>query len=195
MQAFTNQNFNIDMKALLSFKDVSPKTQLHLRNVYANLMTCTVICAVGMYLNAATIMQGFIFTFCALIGMGFMTYKVSNRQEDENTRIGYLWAIAFCMGFLVGPVMHHLAEVQPMILVQAVSYTSLVFGSFSAVAAFSKRRSYLFLGGIISTIMSCLFWYRMMGWLFGWAGVGGQFGLVYLMTGLFTACLYVIYDT
>jgi len=83
-----------------------------------------------------------------------------------------------------------------MILVQAVSYTAIVFGSFTAIALFSKRRSYLFLGGIISSLVSCMFWYRTICWLFGHSryGMDGE-SLVYMMVGLFVACLYIIYDT
>ena len=109
--------------------------------------------------------------------------------------MGYLWALAFGMGYLVGPVMHHLAEFEPQILVQAVSYTAIVFGSFTAVSVFSKRRSYLFLGGIISSMVSCMFWYRTLSWLFGYANYSSEFGLMYTMIGLFVACLYIIYDT
>lgn len=180
---------------MFTFKDVSPKTQLHLRNVYGNLGVCTFICALGMWMNAFTILSGFMWAIASMIAMGYLMYKVSNVYEDEKTRLGYLWALSFFMGFLVGPVMHHLAEFEPMILVQAVSYTAIIFGSFSAIAAFSKRRSYLFLGGIISSLLSCLFWYSTLAWLFGWSRVGGEFGMIYLMVGLFVACIYIIYDT
>ena len=183
------------MKAMFEMKDISPKTQLHLRNVYANLMTCTAVCALGMYLNAYTIISGFLMSMASMIVMAYAMYKVTNIYENENTRMGYLWALAFGMGFLVGPVMHHLAEFEPMILVQAVSYTSIVFGSFTAIAMFSKRRSYLFLGGIISSMVSCMFWYRTLSWLFGYAKYSSEFGMIYMMSGLFIACLYIIYDT
>ena len=184
-----------DLKTLFKMEDVSEKTQAHLKKVYGNVMVCTGICALGMYMNAATIFSGFMFQVMAIIAMGFAVYKVSNRYEPEQTRIGYLWALSFSLGYLVGPVMHHLAEFEPMILVQAVSYTSIIFGSFTAIALFSKRRSYLFLGGIISSIMSCLFWYRMLSWLFGYSKYGYSFPMVYLMGSLFVACLYIIYDT
>jgi len=99
------------------------------------------------------------------------------------------------MGYLVGPVMHHLAEFEPQILYSAVGITVVIFGSFTGIALFTKRRSMLFLGGIISSIVSAMFWYRMVSWMFG-----SRFGMSYdsmgyLMTGLFVACLYVIYDT
>ena len=109
--------------------------------------------------------------------------------------MGYLWALSFSMGFLVGPVMHQLAEFEPMILIQAVSYTSIIFGSFSAIALFSRRRSYLFLGGIISSLVSSLMWYRIISWMFGSKYGFNAESIVYMMVGLFIACLYIIYDT
>lgn len=64
--------------------------------------------------------------------------------------------------------------------------------SFTALAMFSTRRSYLFLGAIIVTLMQALALYRLFSWLFGY---NSGFSLAYLMVGLFTACLYIIYDT
>ena len=113
--------------AMFKMQDISPKTQLHLRNVYSNLAACTGVCALGMYMNAATFLSGFMWTFASMILMGYCMYKITNHQEHEQTRIGYLWALSFFMGFLVGPVIHHLAEFEPMILVQAVSYTTIMF--------------------------------------------------------------------
>ena len=99
------------------------------------------------------------------------------------------------LGFLVGPAIHMIAEVEPIILIQAVSYTAIIFGSFTAIAMFSKRRSYLFLGGIISSIMTCMFWYRSLSWLLGYSYSYNTMNMVYMMIGLFTACLYIIFDT
>ena len=71
-----------------------------------------------------------------------------------------------------------------------------MFGSFTAVALFSKRRSWVFLGGIISTLLSCMFWYRTICWLFGYSRYGlDEISMAYLVLGLFVACMYVIYDT
>merc|ERR1712086_940704 len=160
---FFQDNSNIDrIGALFKFKDVSDKTQTHLKNVYGNLFLCTGVCALGMYLNAFTVLQGFLWTVGIMIGIGYLTFQI--------------------------------AEVSPEILIQAISYTCIMFGSFSAMALFSKRRSYLFLGGIISSTLSCLFWYSTLQWMFGYR-MGGEFGMIYLMVGLFVACIYVIYDT
>jgi hypothetical protein len=66
------------------------------------------------------------------------------------------------------------------------------FGSFSAVSLFSKRRSFLFLGSIIMTMMQVIMFYQLIGWLFS---SGSMFGIGYLMCGLFIACLWIIFDT
>ena len=100
--------------------------------------------------------------------------------------------MAFSMGFLVGPGINHFAEVKPELLTQAAMYSTTAFGSFSAVSLFSQRRSYLFLGGIIMTMVQCMMMYRLVGWLFGAAS---GFSLGYLMCGLFVTCLWVIFDT
>lgn len=95
------------------------------------------------------------------------------------------------MGFISGPGINMVAEVAPELLIQAALYSAGAFGSFSAVSLFSKRRSYLFLGGILMTMMQVMFFYQLIGWMFG----GNMFGLGYLMCGLFMACLWIIFDT
>jgi len=57
MEYFSSNQPRIDrMKAMFELKDISPKTQSHLSKVYGNVMFCAVVCALGMYLNAYTIL-------------------------------------------------------------------------------------------------------------------------------------------
>ena len=118
-------------------------------------------------------------------------YGVKNPNNSENTQIMYLLACAFSMGFLVGPGINQFAEVKPELLTQAALYSTTAFGGFSAVSLFSQRRSYLFLGGILMTMMQVMCLYRLVGWLMG----GNMFGLGYMMIALFMACLWIIFDT
>jgi FtsH-binding integral membrane protein len=96
------------------------------------------------------------------------------------------------MGFLVGPALHIIMEFEPQILVQALLYTSAAFTSFSLISLMSKRRSFLFLGGIIASLIQGMIIYRLVSWIFGYQAFSN---LAYLMFGLLTACLYIIYDT
>merc|ERR1712178_169015 len=100
-----------------------------------------------------------------MMGMGYLMYQVSSSYKPENERMGYMWALAFCLGFLVGPAMHQIVELDPSIIMNAVFITGVMFASFTAVSLYSKRRSYLFLGGIISSLISAMFMYRLFSWI------------------------------
>eukprot|EP00355_Strombidium_rassoulzadegani_P001534 CAMPEP_0168614440 /NCGR_PEP_ID=MMETSP0449_2-20121227/3976_1 /TAXON_ID=1082188 /ORGANISM="Strombidium rassoulzadegani, Strain ras09" /LENGTH=179 /DNA_ID=CAMNT_0008655121 /DNA_START=231 /DNA_END=770 /DNA_ORIENTATION=- len=128
-----------------------------------------------------------------MAAMMYLVCKVSDSYAPEATRNNYLYALSFFMGYMVGPAMHQIMFFYPEVLPQAVGYTSVVFACFSGIALFSKRRSYLFLGGVISSIMMSMMVYRLTSWLFGTGGA--SFGMGYMMVGLFVECLYVIYDT
>lgn len=171
--------------------DISPKTQAHLTKVYTTLLACVLVCATGMWINASFFLNGFLVSILSIILSVYLIIQVSNRTNSETSRLYYLAGLAFQLGFLAGPGIHYLAEFQPKLLITALLYTSMAFVSFSALSMFSKRRSYLFLGGIIMTLMQCMMLYRLIGWLTGY----GSFGITYLMFGLFIACLYIIYDT
>jgi FtsH-binding integral membrane protein len=145
-----------------------------------------------MYTNELFIVQGFMMHIVS-IGISFflICQMMDSARNSEGTRMLYLAALAFQMGFLVGPAIHMLAEFEPGLLGQAVLYTATAFIGFSAVSLLSKRRAYLFLGSVIVTLVQGMLLYRLFNWLFG----SGQIGLGYLMVGLFVECLYVIYDT
>lgn len=144
-----------------------------------------------MYLNSAFIVSGFFLQIASMILSIYLVFQVLNRNKTEDHRSLCLGALAFQLGFLVGPVIHHLAEFEPQILIQALVYTGVAFTSFSVISLFSKRRSFLYLGGLIMTIVNVMIFYRLIGWLLGYSA----FNMAYLMVGMFVACLYIIYDT
>lgn len=103
----------------------------------------------------------------------------------------FMLGLAFAMGFIAGPGIHMVAELQPELLMQAVLYTAGAFGSFSAVSLFSERRSFLFLGGIIASLTTGMAIYALCSMFMSSAA----FGIGWLMCGLFVTCLYIIFDT
>ena len=156
-------------------------------------MMCALVCAAGMWINAHTVLSGFFVSLLVMAGMGYMSYKISMPHASEGERMGYMWALAFSMGYLVGPGMHAIANINPEIITTAVAITGVMFASFSAISIFSKRRSFLFLGSLITSIVSCMLIYRFMSWITGYGSSIESLG--YLMVSLFVACMYVIYDT
>ena len=125
-----------------------------------------------------------------MVAFAYCAFQVRNPRNSENVQILYMLGIAFAMGFMAGPGINAFAQVKPELLLQAVLYATGAFGSFSAVSLFSQRRSFLFLGGIIASMMSAMLFYSLIGWL-----MGSAFGLGYLMCGLFITCLWIIFDT
>lgn len=54
-------------------------------------------------------------------------------------------------GFSLGPLINLVLRVDPAILVTALLATTTVFVCFAGTALFAKRRSYLYLGGVLSS--------------------------------------------
>ena len=67
----------------------------------------------------------------------------------------------------------------------------MAFASFSLVSLKSKRRSQLYLGSVIVTLIQAMVLYRLFGWLFGFH----TFNFGYMLCSLFVTCLFIIYDT
>jgi FtsH-binding integral membrane protein len=144
-----------------------------------------------MKANATFIVSGFFLHLASIILSVYLIYQVANKRNSEDMRMLYLAGLAFQLGFLIGPAIHMIYAFHPEILTQAVLYTATAFTSFSLISVFSKRRSMLFVGSIIVTLVQGLLLYRLFGWLLGYS----YMNMVYLMVGLLTACLFVIYDT
>jgi FtsH-binding integral membrane protein len=180
-----------NLGALFKMGDISEKTRQHLVRVYSTLMTSTGACAGGMVLNSGFLFGGGLVGILSFVLMCYLMYQVHNRNNSEDHRILFLVGLAFFMGLTAGPAIHMTATLSPEILIQAIIYTFVAFGSFSGIALFSQRRSMLFLGGIISTMMSTLFVYSLMGMVFGANPLGGA----YVFISLFMTCLWIIFDT
>ena len=159
--------------------------------VYTLLMVCCMVCAFGMWLNTAHIISGFFMNLISFALSIYLVFQISNRSNTEEMRMFYLGGLAFQMGYLVGPFMNVLVEVEPMIVVQALVYTGAAFTSFSLISLCSKRRSYLFLGAIITTVVQVMILNSLIRWITGY----GFSGMPYLLVGLFLSCMYIIYDT
>lgn len=181
----------LNLKAILNFSDISDATQKHLTQVYTLLLVCTMVCALGMYVNKTLIVSGF---FMDVVAYGLMIYlmiQVLNRKKSQEWRMGCLAGVAFQLGCMIGPAIHMIMGFYTDIILQAVLYTATTFNGFTLISLYSKRRSFLFLGGIAASLLQALVMYRLFGWLFGWTTIN----MTYVMSALFVDCLYIIYDT
>lgn len=143
-------------ESVLKMTNLSIPVQRHLQNVYLQLGVMLATSAAG----AVTFLNGWFgasqWTFLAglacLAGFSFL----QPTKENELKRKMLLLAFSFIEGLCVGPLVEATLYINPTIVPMALISTALVFLSFSASAIFSARRSYIYLGGILSSAVTVL---------------------------------------
>ena len=89
------QGLGARLKTVFSMSDISQKTQEHLTRVYTLLLTCTIVCALGMYVNQTFIVSGFFMNLASIALSIYFIFQVANRQNTDEWRKGCLAGLAF----------------------------------------------------------------------------------------------------
>lgn len=106
-------------------------------------------------------------------------------------RHGALFTSGFGQGWLASPLINYAARVDPNSVLLTLVMTVLIFGSFTASAFFSPRRQYLYLGGLLGSLLLVLMGGGLINSFLGSAAVDTS--LLYLGLGVFA--FYILYDT
>lgn len=128
----------------------------HLSKVYMVLASTTAATAVG----SITQMQGsFDLGMLAAIAslilvLGLHFYR--DNGKNYYTRLGMLYAFGFCSGQTLGPLLGYIASINPAIIVTALTGTFLTFTSLSIAALLAEQGKYLFLGGVLVSVINCM---------------------------------------
>eukprot|EP00899_Mesostigma_viride_P006199 jgi/Mesvir1/15580/Mv03199-RA.1 len=194
MEAF-GQRFatagSINLKVLSNWRDITVDVQRHLQLVYLTLCGAILSCAVGAYAHLLWNLGGtlsLLATLGCMIWLGVTPDTPPNKQQ----RMGLLLGAAFFNGASIGPLIAAVAMIDPRIIVTAFLGTCVVFACFSGAALFSRRRSFLYLGGMLSSAISLFMMMRFASLIFG--GAVAVFNAE-LYLGLLVFCGYVLYDT
>ena len=163
----------------------SPRAQQYLIRVYANLAVTTAMASVAVILYMRDMIPEM-----GSIGMAGsvllpLAISLSRGMLSDRIRLGMLWSEGFLVGWGIGPLTQMLFDLDGELLIMAVIGTFIAFVSFSGAALFSQRRSYLYLGGLLSAASLILLITSFFPSMFN----------VNLYLGLFTFCFYIIYDT
>eukprot|EP01108_Squamamoeba_japonica_P002153 TRINITY_DN200_c0_g3_i2.p1 TRINITY_DN200_c0_g3~~TRINITY_DN200_c0_g3_i2.p1 ORF type:complete len:249 (-),score=119.78 TRINITY_DN200_c0_g3_i2:60-806(-) len=145
----------MDWSTIGKTSDLPEATKKHMAKVYVSLVATVISAAAGAALYMSTGIGGLlgqIGMFVALFAFSAMPPVISA------ARFGMLLAFGALQGMALGPLIEQVAFIDPSIVTSAFLGASLVFGSFSAAAMFAKRRSYLYLGGVLGSALSLLFW-------------------------------------
>ncbi|KAE9596750.1 hypothetical protein Lal_00007683 [Lupinus albus] len=192
MDAFTSyfdssNRWNYD--TLKNFRQISPVVQNHLKQVYFTLCCAVVAAAVGAYLHVLWNIGGFLTTVGCV---GSMIWLLSTSPHEEQKRVSLLMASSLFEGASIGPLIDMAIQIDPSLIFSAFVATSLVFACFSGAALVAKRREYLYLGGLVSSGLSVLFWLHFASSIFGGSIALFKFELYF---GLLVFTGYIIVDT
>lgn len=175
--------------SLKNFRQISPSVQKHLKLVYVTVCSALVASAAGVYLHILFNVGGIMTMLACFVGIIF----VMNTPPFENRkRLGYLMATAVLEGASIGPLFEVILDFDPRILVTGFVGTSLAFACFSGAAIVAKRREFLYLGGLLSSGLSILFWLRFASSMFGANASIFNFELYF---GLLIFLGYIVFDT
>lgn len=130
--------------------------------VYACLTATTLAAAAGAALYLFGIFEAGLLGALGSVGIAiYLTFA----QDDPKTfyaRLGALLGFGLLSGNSIGPLLDIVISIDPQILVTALVGTSVVFVSLSASALFAQRGSYLFLGGILMSVLSTMALFGLM---------------------------------
>lgn len=140
--------------ALLKANDISAPVQRHLAKVYALLAYGTVVCAAGA---ATGIWAGHpLGVGAVLLTIGSLLW-LSFAREKQGQRAVAFSSLSFFQGMGISALVDMALQMDQGIVLTAVLCTSVMFLSFSGFALLSKRRSLLYLGGLLATALNILF--------------------------------------
>ena len=154
------------------------------------LVFCTVMAAVGAIVNAY-IGFGGLFGLLGALGILFYLQVDSAKHEFSWRRIGFLGMFGFLKGTCLGPLILVALRLDAKVLITALLGSVMIFVCFTLASLVSKRRSYIFLGGILSTVASISLLLNLMN-AFLWSE---SLYDTQLFLGLVMFSGYVIFDT
>ena len=183
-----------NFQKLFEFSEITPRVKEHLNQVYGTLsIACLTAAATCMYTPVALVnsMVFLIFSIIATIGL-VITMMSKKGNRDHGTKFVCFLAIAAIDGASLKPLIMLAEEIDPIIVVNALVYTAVIFGSFTLASLMTKRRSMLFLGGFLSSILLGMTFGIFFSWIMG---VSIITYMAYNVIMLIVFSFYVIYDT
>lgn len=168
-----------------------PEVRYHLAKVYTCLGATIGCSAFGSYLHLAGYLEvgllAILASFALVLGLHFM----QDDQKTFHTRLAMLLGFGFCSGQSLGPLMQHIIIVNPAIIVTALTGTVVVFLTLTAAALLAERGRYIFLGGLLVSILNTMALLSILN--FFMQSIFIQQTHLYVGLGVMSA--FILYDT
>eukprot|EP00270_Netrium_digitus_P005551 TRINITY_DN173_c0_g1_i1.p1 TRINITY_DN173_c0_g1~~TRINITY_DN173_c0_g1_i1.p1 ORF type:complete len:257 (+),score=64.92 TRINITY_DN173_c0_g1_i1:154-924(+) len=184
----------VNFEAVKNFSTLSPSVQKHLQKVYLTLAASLLVVALGVWVDVTVVNLGGFLSTIAFAASVFWLNSTPPTTGNQGQRMKLLMAAAFFQGCSLGPLIGTVLGMEggAGIIGTACFCSSFVFCCFSGAALLAKRREYLFLGGILSSLLSAMAILRLSSFFFGMSATVFR-AEIYL--GLLMLVGYVVYDT
>jgi len=181
---FTKLAGNINSK-------IEPNVRYHLVKVYSCLTATTLCAAIGAFVHLFGIWEAGLMSALGSLGLVLLLSTTIDNSKNFYTRLGMLLGFGLLSGHSLGPLLDHVIAVNPQIVLTALVGTSVVFISLSCAALLAERGKFLFLGGMLMSVLSTVT-------LVSLANLFLQSQAIYqahLYIGLFVMSAFILYDT
>jgi len=182
-------NRDINWSAIGKNTNLNPAIRKHLTNVYSTLALTVLASAIGSLVFMYTHAVGGLLTIIAVFGL--LIWLHSTPVHEVNTRMMILLAFGFFQGCGLGPLLESVLDIDPSIVASAFLGTTCIFACFSGSALLAERRSYLYLGGLLSSGLSMLFMMSLFNLFFRIPMIAS----VQVYMGLLVFCGFIMFDT
>eukprot|EP00918_Siedleckia_nematoides_P067498 GHVU01146927.1.p1 GENE.GHVU01146927.1~~GHVU01146927.1.p1 ORF type:complete len:285 (-),score=16.61 GHVU01146927.1:1480-2334(-) len=139
-------------KSLMDFTPLNKSQKRHMRRVYSMLTLGILSTALGALFDIYVFRIPHFIAIIATIGFIFATVS-SSTTTDSLKRSGYFLAFAFFKGILIASLLEIAHRVHPAIISTAFFISLAIFAAFALTAMFATERSFLFLGGVLSSVV------------------------------------------
>ncbi|KAL7732390.1 hypothetical protein ACLKA6_004367 [Drosophila palustris] len=168
-----------------------PYVRQHLSKVYMVLASTTAAAAGGALLQMQNMFDlGMLAAIASLVlVLGLHFYK--DDGKNYYTRLGMLYAFGFCSGQTLGPLLGYIVSINPAIILTALTGTFVTFGSLSLAALLAEQGKYLYLGGMLVSVINCMALLSLFNMIFKSYFVQ----ITQLYVGVFVMAAFIVYDT
>jgi FtsH-binding integral membrane protein len=177
------------MEKLFTMSHLKNDTKAHLKKVYSALTLTLMAAAAGSVLAiyVPILSNGFV----NLIAGIYLLFSLASRQGTNRERLVKMLGFGAVTGAGLRPLLNLTIRVNPNIMPTAFILCSSIFICFSLMSLMTKQRSLLYLGSMLFSALSAMFWINISNMFIGSSGLSDLtlYGGVMVMSG------FVCYDT
>ena len=159
-------------------------------SVYTHLAQMLLVSSISSYISSyynLYFLSNPIVSLVGAIGCSIMFVL----SKEEHKKKGWSFGFAIFKGLTLAPLIQYSLYMDPSMIAVALSCTAIVFLSFSASVLMTESRQFMYVGGLLGSMMSVLGWMSLINFFMR----SPMLFSLELYLGLFAFSIFLIYDT